>query len=245
LSKWLRIPKCISRRNRFDEECVTWAKSRIRECIDEHDHKPITDPFCPERLIDVQSRPIKLVLTDSITPNSEHGNSNLSYAALSYCWGSAMEASDQLTCTTHSLPLRLSAINDQELSPVLSDAISVTRSLSIPYLWVDSLCILQDSLADWERQSSLMGKIYGNAMVTIGALASKSCNNQFICSIAPELYISYYSNDNIDPEGTLRFRYLLCERTRLWGKSIGNIVFVVNRNDSRYNSRGWTYQEFL
>jgi hypothetical protein len=40
------------------------------------------------------------------------------------------------------------------------DATIITRELGYRYLWIDSLCIVQDFLEDWEAESQNMGNIY-------------------------------------------------------------------------------------
>ena len=52
------------------------------------------------------------------------------------------------------------------------DAISITQQLGIQYLWIDSLCIIQDSKDDWEAESKNMRYIYREVVVTIAASAS-------------------------------------------------------------------------
>lgn len=57
----------------------------------------------------------------------------------------------------------------QELCNTFLDALTVTRTLGFNYLWIYSLCIIQDDLADWRRESALMSEVYGNAVVNIAA----------------------------------------------------------------------------
>jgi hypothetical protein len=42
----------------------------------------------------------------------------------------------------------------------MQDAITTTRALGFRYLWIDSVCIIQDNASDWERESRQMGSIY-------------------------------------------------------------------------------------
>ncbi|KXX78515.1 Heterokaryon incompatibility protein 6, OR allele [Madurella mycetomatis] len=58
------------------------------------------------------------------------------------------------------------------LPATFQDAIDFTRRLGLRYIWIDSICIIQDSPKDWAEQSSLMADIYGNAHLTICATAS-------------------------------------------------------------------------
>lgn len=58
------------------------------------------------------------------------------------------------------------------LPRTFSDTISVVRKLGIRYLWINSLCIVQDSTADWELEASRMGDYYWNSILTIAAADS-------------------------------------------------------------------------
>ncbi|KAF2670465.1 HET-domain-containing protein [Microthyrium microscopicum] len=56
-----------------------------------------------------------------------------------------------------------------QLPQNFQDAISVADRLGIQYVWIDSLCIVQDSVSDWIFQSSLMSAVYGSSYFTIYA----------------------------------------------------------------------------
>jgi hypothetical protein len=58
-----------------------------------------------------------------------------------------------------------------ELSKTFTDAIHMTQALGIRYLWIDSLCIIQDSKEDWESQSILMCDVYMNSHINLAAVA--------------------------------------------------------------------------
>jgi hypothetical protein len=90
------------------------------------------------------------------------------YAALSYCWG----LSQSFTTTIATLEERARGFLPERLPASIRDAIMLAREMSIPYVWVDSLCIIQDSTADWEREAARMCTIYTNATITIAALDS-------------------------------------------------------------------------
>ena len=91
------------------------------------------------------------------------------YVCLSHCWGK--------TATTVTTNRNISIYKDQ--IPLLSmpktfrDAVIVTRRLGLSYLWIDSLCIIQDSKDDWGRESAKMGTICSQSLCTISALASR------------------------------------------------------------------------
>lgn len=90
------------------------------------------------------------------------------YSVLSHCWG----RSQHVTTVRRNYTRRKARIDFDELSKTFQDAVVVTRRLEVRYLWIDSLCIIQDSAADWEHESQRMGSIYHNAYFTIAASSS-------------------------------------------------------------------------
>jgi hypothetical protein len=105
----------------------------------------------PARVIDVLPNTPRLYLS---MPNDR-----AEYITLSYCWG----GSQDLTTSTATLSDRKSAIPISLLPPGLQDAISITRLLGFQYLWVDALCILQDSIEDKATEIAKTAAIYRNA----------------------------------------------------------------------------------
>ena len=96
--------------------------------------------------------------------------SNERYTALSHCWGNP----SLLTKTTSSnLEAHMDGIDLSDLPPNFKDAVIVTRSLGIQYLWIDSLCIIQDNVIDWATESGRMADIYRSATLTIAGSCSK------------------------------------------------------------------------
>jgi hypothetical protein len=73
-----------------------------------------------------------------------------------------------VTFTRASLDNGLPSFPIQNLPTTLRDAITICRNLNFQYLWIDALCIIQDSLLgeDWVIE---FGKMYGNAALTIAA----------------------------------------------------------------------------
>lgn len=54
---------------------------------------------------------------------------------------------------------------------------TLTHRLGIRYIWIDAVCIIQDSVADWRMKASKMGNIYQNAYLVIAADLAVSCDN--------------------------------------------------------------------
>ncbi|KAF8858560.1 HET-domain-containing protein [Acephala macrosclerotiorum] len=123
---------------------------------------------------------------------------------------------------------RLAKIPLKALPKTFSEAIKATRKLGVRYIWIDSLCIIQDSLEDWQRESVLMGKVYSNCLCTIAAADSKDCHGGLIQ--APEGYavLRSWSKDDSDTG------MLLKPTVQLWDKVL---------EASPFNRRGWTLQE--
>jgi Heterokaryon incompatibility protein (HET) len=71
------------------------------------------------------------------------------------------------------------------LPRTFQDAIAVARELSIPYIWIDSLCIVQDSPEDWKQESGLMASVYSNSYLNIAATGSSDSSQPFLSSRNP------------------------------------------------------------
>jgi Heterokaryon incompatibility protein (HET) len=94
------------------------------------------------------------------------------YLALSHCWGPRVSG-ERLITTKATLESWLESIPLSKMPSNFFDATIITRKLGYKYLWIDSLCIIQDSREDWETESANMGNIYSNASLTLAAAAAK------------------------------------------------------------------------
>jgi Heterokaryon incompatibility protein (HET) len=94
------------------------------------------------------------------------------YVTLSHCWGN--DPSQILKTDASTLKDYTTCIVWESLSKTFQDAISITRRLGIRYIWIDSLCIIQNDVADWERESANMANIYQKSYLTLAAAASSS-----------------------------------------------------------------------
>lgn len=93
------------------------------------------------------------------------------YLTLSHCWGSS-PLSASATTTIATLRARQQRIPFATLPKTFRDAAQVVRRLGFRYLWIDALCIVQDSAADWAAEAAKMGDIYAGAVATVAAVAS-------------------------------------------------------------------------
>lgn len=67
------------------------------------------------------------------------------------------------------------------------DAIKVTRSSGLKYIWIDSLCIIQDSQSDWLHESKLMSNVYKYSYCNISATAAANDTIGLFCERNPSL----------------------------------------------------------
>lgn len=98
------------------------------------------------------------------------------YVALSHVWGG--EISYRLKISL--LEGWTQRIDINKLPKSFQDAITVTRKLGLKYLWIDALCIVQDSPKDWQRESSRMGTVFKNAFLTIAISVTAQTHEGFL-----------------------------------------------------------------
>ncbi|PMD21795.1 HET-domain-containing protein [Hyaloscypha hepaticicola] len=190
------------------EQALEWA----RDCAKHKSCQSITDCPLPTRILDIGSGPTnKIVLRESLNQKDR-------YSCLSYCWGEE----PFIKTLKENIDHHKIGIAFAKLPPTFQHAIEVVRHLGIRYLWIDSLCIVQDDHQDWEREAGKMANIYHNSFITISATAAVSPRaGLFTTSSAIKLdsvsvqLIHHFPNTMMD-DGAHRFPVL---------------------------SRGWTYQE--
>jgi hypothetical protein len=99
-----------------------------------------------------------------------------SWVTLSHCWG--REA--HLVTNSDNIARKKLGIPISDLEPTFLDAIYVTRRLGQRYLWIDSLCIIQDSRSDLAQESTRMHYYYRHSLVTISSDAAISDHESFL-----------------------------------------------------------------
>ncbi|KAJ4246058.1 hypothetical protein NW762_013803 [Fusarium torreyae] len=105
-------------------------------------------------------------------------NKPVRYAALSYVWGSVeMPLAKKANITFLRLPGAFLKGSGVELPATIRDAVRLCAEIGIRYLWVDSICIVQDDMESKMEQIKAMGSVYANAYLTLVALASENANS--------------------------------------------------------------------
>ena len=129
-----------------------------------------SDYWIPKRLLDIGS-----LTTDLVSLKSKEAlPENSRYMALSYCWGAA----SFFQLSKDSFPMLLDGVSPEEFPKTIQDAIEVTRCLGVRYLWVDSLCMFQDSKgsSSWFDEALRMDKVYAHSYATIAAACARTAN---------------------------------------------------------------------
>jgi hypothetical protein len=150
------------------DEALRTIKKWSRSCLDLHKEcQQEEQSTLPTRVLDLE--PVEPRVWET---NGFKGT----YIALSHCWGTEKG----LTATRLSMPMLEKRINVGALLKTFRDAIFVARALGVRYLWVDSLCIIQDSVEDWTRESANMKEVYRNSFLTIVVAGSASDAHGFL-----------------------------------------------------------------
>ncbi|KAI9162777.1 hypothetical protein HJFPF1_04369 [Paramyrothecium foliicola] len=176
----------------------------------------------PSRVLDLSGSPdvpsklgdVKIKLKEC--QEGEEGT----YIALSYCWGSNPEF--HFKTTQETLNKHRDGIDYASLPLTQREAILATLYLGIRYLWIDSMCIIQDSPHDWEAESARMGSIYSNACLTLAATSSDSPKDG--------LLFPFQGAECIKIHGETTMLRMETHRT-------------IDRTSEPLNIRGWTLQE--
>ncbi|KAM7213460.1 HET domain containing protein [Rhypophila decipiens] len=195
----------------------------LTQCDEVHNCYPRNMSFFPTRLIDVvgdSSPSVRLVCDTS------HIDQGTKYIALSHMWG-----------PNHQKTLKTLEANVQgrkewvipldHLPKTFLDAIKVTRSLGHRFLWIDSLCIIQDDREDWHRESQRMEEVFSSAYCVIAATCASGTDDGFLKPRSERQAIPM-------TDAKSGISYYVCE-------AINDFSGHVDGSD--INSRGWVLQE--
>ena len=203
------------------ELCKHW----LHHCSKEHhDCGDLRDRPLPTRLIDVGSSSIKLCET-----RGKDGQ----YVTLSHCWGGVTT----LMTIQENLEEHFRAIPHEKLPKTFRDAVTITRALGFVYLWIDSLCIIQDKRSDWEIECSQMDQVFQNSSLTIAAPdAANAIMGMLHDRIPPKLGYCSFPTPPGKSDGEL-----------LIGPDIGFIEHgdYIGGRRTILSSRAWVLQERL
>ena len=233
------------------------ARTWLNLCLENHDRcrqssaNQESPHLLPLRLLDVGS-------IEDLEPEAHLVNTtgrsfdDMPYLALSHCWGKESHAAAMTT--TGNLKARGILLPVSNLPKTILDAIIVTRQLGFRYLWIDTLCVMQDSIEDWETACATMAGIYANSACTIAASASKDDESGFLLPRDPHA-IGWIGIDFPSPtpsDYNLVYNRIVCNYQ--WPVPITSVarkvMLLPNVPDPRasvksgpLSQRGWTLQE--
>lgn len=155
---------------------IKLMRGLIDNCLANHPDCQLARPCSPpSRLLDLgedQTTP-----TVRLVPGSDCRNRQWRYLTLSHCWG-AVPQDAYWKLTTEREPYYTTNISFHALPKTFQEAITLTKRLGERYLWIDSLCIIQDSRQDWEIEASRMAEVYSGSLCTLSTAtdgASSGC----------------------------------------------------------------------
>ncbi|OBT98050.2 hypothetical protein VE01_03904 [Pseudogymnoascus verrucosus] len=207
------------------------AKSWLSTCQEQHQETcvPIQPTTLPDRVLDVGNSKVSKDLQLLETSGTQGV-----YLTLSHSWG---DPAGVLQTTTQNLSQMIKHIEFTTMPNTFQDAVTITRKLGYRYLWIDSLCILQDSRTDWETASVKMGDIYKDSALTIAAAVSTGSNGNLIHVYeqppVPILHNSLKLNASGDSHRPVSIR----RKEKYEDELIDGIV------KSHLATRGWALQE--
>jgi hypothetical protein len=224
-------------------------KTWLAQCNDKHRScTKCVQTFVPTRLLDLEAPDLdngldlRLVATADLTP--EHNST--AYIALSHCWGPPQQR--PLMTYKSNIHEHSSRIKFVSLSQTFRDAVTITRQLHKRYLWIDSLCILQNDEAEWARESARMGNVYTNAYCTLAAWSSQDGTGG--CQQASDIRHaaqSIFFDVDIGREGesNMRFRLFESGSLRPWLDEYNGESWLGAQHfdEVPLKSRAWAFQE--
>ncbi|KXX75387.1 Heterokaryon incompatibility protein 6, OR allele [Madurella mycetomatis] len=156
------------------DEWVPRAQTWLRACK-EHVSCTTSGVFQPTRLINVRNPQHPRLAIFSAGDFSRSGVPP-PYVALSYVWGPKQE----YVLTQTSLDEMRRGLDLKRLPRTLSDAIEAAHWLGFEYLWIDALCIIQDSLEDKAKELPLMADTYRESSLSIIVASATAASDGFL-----------------------------------------------------------------
>lgn len=203
-------------------------KTWLSNCLKHHDRcnalETSNDYTSPTRLIEISSTVPCLVMLE--------GDTKVKYAALSHCWG----GHQPITTTLNNIENHRSAIPLPSMPKTFQDAILVTQQLGINYIWVDSLCIIQDSASDWANEAARMASVYSGALFTIAAVWGSNGTCGCFHDRLPPLTITIHEKRKIGTHITNATGHMYLRPVPEPRRYVGEAIL---------NTRAWTLQEIV
>ena len=212
-----------SEQSSYDMQAMIDHSQRwITACLQSHEScGSNVMPALPTRLLDLQADATSAGVRLHVPASGATGQ----YAALSYCWG----GSYNLRTTSENLTTHMDFIPDSDLPLTVLDAVRFVRQLGIRYLWIDALCIVQDSPLDKRREIRNMRNIFKNSFITLIASHARTVRAGFLRPETRPGSTYFEAQCQTDRFATSRVRVELMK--------------FYNPDTQPVNSRAWTLEE--
>lgn len=213
----------------------------LQDCRSGHSECQQEVKIQPTRLLDLSSvalsGEVKLVLTADIPV------ADVRYAALSHCWGTDISKPPPKT-NCHNQQDHMRGILLTDLPKNFQDAVAISLKLGIPYLWIDSLCILQDDKEEWEQEAMKMAHIYEGGVLTIAAAGSRDTYGGIINGLDQPTYTIPRPHNKSDKRADAgdQVRAEAHHDSLIIWQQYDQRLFHSSM-DSNYRQRGWILQE--
>ncbi|USP81985.1 hypothetical protein yc1106_09259 [Curvularia clavata] len=203
----------------------------LKDCIQHHPrcNAPPAERWAPTRLLDIGIFYDDLV---KLVDGKDAFLSKQKYATLSHCWGGIH--GPFFRTLLGNIKQFQEGIHCDQFPETLRDAIKVARQFHLRYLWIDSLCIIQDDIEDISMEVALMEKVYRYSFLNIAATgahdSTKGCFwERDPCAILPTEISIGWSNHR----GS-KAKYRVVPEPNIWARKL---------TDEPLNRRAWVLQE--
>ncbi|KAK4118118.1 HET-domain-containing protein [Parathielavia appendiculata] len=174
------------------------------------------------------------ILTSDLVQLVEGPPTPVDYVVLSYSWGdpatmpaaewARIKGAGTKTIDGQPVPERLNPFRIWDLPETMQDAIRISASLGLFYIWIDNVCIPKGT--NWDTEASKMHEVYGNAAFTLLASSSGKATDRLL-------------RDRL----AWTHRNRVSQLRELWWLHNTQMPLDRVRFESPVSRRGWTLQE--
>ncbi|KAJ5257138.1 transcription factor Zn C2H2 [Penicillium angulare] len=160
-----------------------------------------------------------------------------SYMTLSHRWNQETEASKTMVSNCKA---RKEGVWDCKLPKLFMDVLEVAKRLDVKYVWIDSLCIIQEGDAglDWDNEAVKMAEYYENSLITVMATSATREHGLFPISSFPISSAQFARLPYRNREGQLDGHFFV-----YYNYMTGESQFDSSVIASDLLARAWVFQE--
>ncbi|CCC09928.1 unnamed protein product [Sordaria macrospora k-hell] len=211
----------------------------LKNCAGSHERcnsRQEDDGWHPTRLLSIGQN--ERLETTMRLINTTHEKPTEPYGTVTHRWGFTVEDKERVILTQATYPMLAKGILLSSMPRLFQDIITFAYQLGLRYMWIDAFCIFQDNNNnDWQRESSLMQKVYTNSYCNISAADAISWSESLVNPrntglIASPVIELKRSREDGTPVPAPQ-QYLVFDPT-FWKREV---------TEALVNTRGWVLQE--